>query len=175
MVTVSRLCEVLTIKLRGINYQVAHLVSKKDHIVRRVGFNHVRDSIWRRHLSIFSRGVMIVECLRPGLWKVLTIKLRGIKSGQILITKKPTWEGGAIVTSPCNCGRRKPNFVLGVWMAEWSRPGLWEVLTSKLRGIEPGQVLITKKPTGEGWCSVTSPCNCGRRKPIFWGSEWPSG
>ena len=30
-------------------------------------------------------------------------------------------------------------------MAEWLRPGLWEVLTIKLRGIEPGQVLITKK------------------------------
>ena len=33
-------------------------------------------------------------------------------------------------------------------MAEWLRPGLWEVLTIKLRGIEPGQILITKKPTG---------------------------
>ena len=46
-------CEVLTIKLRGINYQAAHLVSEKDHMVRRVGFNHVRDSIWRRHQPIF--------------------------------------------------------------------------------------------------------------------------
>ena len=35
-------------------------------------------------------------------------------------------------------------------MAEWLRPGLWEVLTIKLRGIKPGQVLITKKLTGEG-------------------------
>ena len=35
-------------------------------------------------------------------------------------------------------------------MAEWLRPGLWEVLMIKLRGIEPGQILITKKPTGEG-------------------------
>ena len=35
-------------------------------------------------------------------------------------------------------------------MAEWLRPGLWEVLTIKLRGIESGQILITKKPTGEG-------------------------
>ena len=35
-------------------------------------------------------------------------------------------------------------------MAEWLRPGLWEVLTIQLRGIEPGQFLITKKPTGEG-------------------------
>ena len=29
-------------------------------------------------------------------------------------------------------------------MAEWLRPGLWEILTIKLRGIEPGQILITK-------------------------------
>ena len=36
------------------------------------------------------------------------------------------------------------NFV-GVRMAEWLRPGLWEVLTIKLRGIEPGQVLTHKK------------------------------
>ena len=50
-------------------------------------------------------------------------------------------------------------------MAESLRPGLWEVLTIKLRGIEPGQVLITKKPTGEGGAKVTSSCNCGRRKP----------
>jgi hypothetical protein len=35
-------------------------------------------------------------------------------------------------------------------MAEWLRPGLWVVLTIKLRGIEPGQILITKKPTGGG-------------------------
>ena len=41
--------------------------------------------------------------------------------------------------------------ILRVRMAEWLRPGLWEVLTIKLRGIEPGQVLILKKPTGKGW------------------------
>ena len=39
----------------------------------------------------------------------------------------------------------------GVRMTEWLRPGLGEVLTFKLRGIEPGQILINKKPTGEGW------------------------
>jgi hypothetical protein len=53
----------------------------------------------------------------------------------------------------------------GVRMAEWLRPGLWEILTIKLRGIEPGQALITKKPTGESGDNVTSSCNCGRRKP----------
>jgi hypothetical protein len=53
----------------------------------------------------------------------------------------------------------------GVRMAEWLRPGLREILTIKLRGSEPGQVLITKKPSGESGAKVTSSCNCGRRKP----------
>ena len=34
-------------------------------------------------------------------------------------------------------------------MAEWLRPGLWEVLTIKLRGIKPGQILAHKK--SKGW------------------------
>ena len=38
--------------------------------------------------------------------------------------------------------------IFGVRMAEWLRPGLWELLTIKLRGIEPGHVLITKSPQG---------------------------
>ena len=41
--------------------------------------------------------------------------------------------------------------ILGIRMAEWLRPGLWDVLTIKLRGIEPGQILIHKMPTGVGW------------------------
>ena len=56
--------------------------------------------------------------------------------------KSPQGRVGTEVTSPCNCGRRKPNF--GVRMAEWLRPGLWEVLTIKLRGIEPGRILAHK-------------------------------
>ena len=108
----------------------------------------------------------MAEWLRPGLWEILTIKLRGIKPGQVLITKKPTGESGAKVTFSCNCGRRKPN-IEGVKMADWLRLGLWEILTIKLRGFEPGQVLITKKLTGEGGATVTSPSNCGRRKPNF--------
>ena len=106
----------------------------------------------------------MADWLRPGLWEVLTMKLRGIETSQFLITKKPTGEGSA---------KSRPHVTVagidqikkGIRMAEWLRPGLWEVLTIKLRGIEPGQILITKKPTGEGWCQVTSPCNCGRRKP----------
>ena len=58
-------------------------------------------------------------------------------------------------------------------MDEWLRPGLWEVLTIKLRGIEPGQILITKSPQGRDGTEVTSPCNCGRRKPnlVFKGQD----
>ena len=49
-------CAILTIKLRGINCQFAHLVSEKVHMARRVGFNHVRDSIWLAPKPIFYRG-----------------------------------------------------------------------------------------------------------------------
>ena len=38
--------------------------------------------------------------------------------------------------------------ILGVRMAEWLRSGLWEVLTIKLRGIEPGQILAHKRSIG---------------------------
>ena len=40
------------------------------------------------------------------------------------------------------------DLIIGVRMAEWLRPGLWEVLTIKLRGIEPGQILAHKKFIG---------------------------
>ena len=36
----------------------------------------------------------------------------------------------------------------GVRMARWLRPELWDVLTIKLRGIEPGQIMIHKKVIG---------------------------
>ena len=38
-------------------------------------------------------------------------------------------------------------------MAEWLRPGLWEVLTIKLHGIEPGRILAHKKSIG--WADGT--------------------
>ena len=41
-------------------------------------------------------------------------------------------------------GWHRPHYS-GVRMAEWLRPGLWEVLTIKLGGIKPDQILITKK------------------------------
>ena len=116
----------------------------------------------------------MAEWLRPGLWEILTIKLRGIEPGQVLITKKTIgWADGVKITSRRYYGRRKPLF--GVRMAERLRPSLWEILTIKLRGIEPGQVLIKKSPQGRDGAKVTSPCNCGRRKPNVRGSGWPSG
>ena len=57
-------------------------------------------------------------------------------------------------------------------MAEWLRPGLWEVLTIKLRGIEPGQVLITKKTIG--WADgvkITSRRYYGWHRPHFKGQD----
>ena len=40
------------------------------------------------------------------------------------------------------------DLIIGVRMAEWLRPELWEVLTIKLRGIKPGQILAHKKTIG---------------------------
>ena len=76
----------------------------------------------------------MAEWLWPGLWEILTIKLRGIKPSYVLITIKPTGESGAKVTSSCNCGRRKPN-LKGVRMAEWFRLGVWEILTISCVGL----------------------------------------
>ena len=73
-------------------------------------------------------------------------------------------------------GWHRPLFE-GVRMAEWLRLGLWEVLTIKLRGIEPGQILITKKSIG--WADgteVTSRHYYGWHRPHFFlAAGWPSG
>ena len=64
----------------------------------------------------------------------------------------------------------------GVKMAEWLRPGLWEILTSKLRGIEPGQILITKKSIG--WADgdeKTRPVVTMAGIDHIWAAGWPSG
>ena len=77
--------------------------------------------------------------------------MRGIEHGRILIIKKPTGEGLRFLVTVADI-----DHILRVRMAEWLRPGLWEVLTIKLRGIEPGQILITRKPTGEGLRSLVT-------------------
>jgi hypothetical protein len=60
-------------------------------------------------------------------------------------------------------------------MAEWLRPGHGEVLTIKLRGIEPGPILITIKPTGEGGAKSRSLVTVAGVSQICKGSGWPSG
>jgi hypothetical protein len=71
-------CEVLTIKLRGSTSRSHILSPKKDHIARRVGFNHVRDSIWRRHQPICFLGRRMAEWLQPADCKVIMFNWRGI-------------------------------------------------------------------------------------------------
>ena len=66
--------------------------------------------------------------------------------------------------------------IFGVRMAEWLRPGLWEVLTIKSRGIEPDQILTHKKSIG--WADGDE-----KPRPVvtmagidqILGSGWPSG
>ena len=52
VVKASFFCEIAMVT-RGFETRLQILPSKEVHIVRRDGFNHVRDSIWRRHLPIF--------------------------------------------------------------------------------------------------------------------------
>ena len=60
-------------------------------------------------------------------------------------------------------------------MAEWLRPGLWEVLTIKLRGIEPGQILITKSPQGREVPKSRPLVTVAGVSQILMGAGWPSG
>jgi hypothetical protein len=69
---------------------------------------------------------------------------------------------------------------LGVRMAEWLRPGLWLVLTIKLRGIKPAPILITKKPTVEGGAKSRPLVTVAGVSQILKAGEggasrWPSG
>ena len=65
-------------------------------------------------VSQILKGVRLAEWLRPGLWEILTIKLRGIEPGQVLITEKTIgWAVGVEITSRRYYGRRKPNLERG--------------------------------------------------------------
>ena len=52
VVKASFFCEIAMVT-RGFETRLQILPSKEVHMVRRDGFNHVRDSIWRRHQPIF--------------------------------------------------------------------------------------------------------------------------
>ena len=53
MVKASFFCEIAMVT-RGFETRLQILFSKEVHIVRRDGFNHVRDSIWRWHKPILG-------------------------------------------------------------------------------------------------------------------------
>ena len=70
-------CEILTIKLRGINYQYAHLVSEKSPY----GTSRWFQSRPRFHMDGSKADILggrMAEWLRPADCEILTIKLRGI-------------------------------------------------------------------------------------------------
>ena len=92
---------------------------------------------------------------------------RGFEFGQILITIKVHRGGMVLKLRPLVTVAGIDQIKKGVRMAEWLRPGLQKVLTIKLRGIEPGQILITKSPQGRDGTKVTSLCNCGWHIPQF--------
>ena len=69
--------EVLTIRLRGINYQVAHLVSEKRPYSTSRWFQS-RPRFYMAPASADIYGGKMAEWLRPADCEVLTIKLRGI-------------------------------------------------------------------------------------------------
>ena len=112
----------------------------------------------------------MAEWLRLRALKENGLNIRRICQVRIPLPKKSTGEGWCLVTSPCNCGRRKPNF-RGSRMAEWLRLRALEKNGLNIRRICRVRIPLPKKSTGEGWCLVTSPCNCGRRKPIFSGQQ----
>ena len=56
MVKASFFCEIAMVT-RGLETRLQILSSKEVRMVRRDGFNHVRDSIWRRQQPILGRVV----------------------------------------------------------------------------------------------------------------------
>jgi hypothetical protein len=116
--------------------------------------------------------VRMAEWLRPG----------ALKGTHDYVAWDQTWSNsdhkGAHkegVTFPCNSGWHRPSFK-GVRMAEWLRPGLWEVFTIMLHGIEPGQTLITKQTHRGGMVLKLHPYVTEAGIDRIWkGSGWPSG
>ena len=117
----------------------------------------------------------MAEWLRPGLWEVLTIRLRGIEPSQGLIHK--THRGGLVLKlRPLVTVAGVSQVSRGVRMAEWLRPRLWEVLTIRLRGFEPGQILIYIKAHRGGLVLKLRPLvTVAGVSQFFKGSGWPSG
>ena len=85
-------CEVLTIKLRGVNYQFAHLVCKRSPYSTSRWFQS-RPRFYMAPASADILGGRMAEWLRPADCEVLTIKLRGInyQFAHLVSEKKTIW------------------------------------------------------------------------------------
>ena len=143
--------------LRGINHQVAHLVSgKRPYSTSRWFQSRPRFYMAGSKADIFVGGRM-AEWLRPSDCEVLTIKWRGINyQAAHLVSKKRPY-------STSRWFRSRPRFymapasadILGGRMAEWLRPADCEVLTIKWRGINyPIAHLVSTQKVRRlgGWC-----------------------
>ena len=105
-------------------------------MARRVGFNHVRDSIWLALKPIFLGGRM-AKWLRPADCEILTIKLRGInyQFAHLVSEKSPYGTSRWFQSRPRFYMAGSKADIFGGRMAEWLRSADCEVLVVKLRGI----------------------------------------
>ena len=82
-------CEVLTIKLRGINYQFVHLVSKRSpYSTSRWFQSRPRFNMAPASADIFKKPGRMAEWLRLADCEVLTIKLRRINYQAVHLVSK---------------------------------------------------------------------------------------
>ena len=104
------------------------------------------------------------------------LSIRRICRVRIPLPKKYIgWAVGNKNTRPVITMAGIDHILKGSRMAEWLRLRALEENGLNIRRICRVRIPLPKKSTGEGWCLVTSPCNCGRRKPIFLAAGWPSG
>ena len=113
-------------------------------------------------------GVRMAEWLWPGLWEVLTIRLRGIEPGQILAHKKSIcWADGDENTRPV-VTMAGIDHIFGCRMAEWLRLRAFEENGLNIRRLCGGSNPAAKKSIGRAdGAKVTSRRYYGRRKPNF--------
>ena len=94
VVKASFFCEIAMVT-RGFETRLQILSSKEVHIVRRDGFNHVRDSTWRRHLPIFLREQVgrVVKasffyCEMPMVTRGIETRLQILSSKEVHIVRR---------------------------------------------------------------------------------------
>jgi hypothetical protein len=117
------------------------------------------------------------EWLKPEPLDENGLNIRRIVGGSRPADKNPQGRDGAKSRPPCNYGRRRPNSLLGQQDGRVVKARVFFAENGlNIRRIVGGWSPADKNSTGEGWSQVTSPCNCGRRKPNgFRAAGWPSG